>query len=64
MWCGKCLPCRSGFPNQCEDIELMGLSTNGAFAEYVAVNERYCWKINDLTEIYTGEEVFGFWSPY
>ena len=60
MWCGKCLPCRSGFPNQCEDIELMGLSTNGAFAEYIAVNERYCWKINDLTEIYTGEEVFDF----
>ncbi len=60
MWCGKCLPCRSGFPNQCEDIELMGLSTNGAFAEYIAVNERYCWEINALTEIYTGEEVFDF----
>lgn len=58
MWCGKCLPCRSGFPNQCKDIELLGLSANGALAEYAAVNERYCWKINDLAEKYQGADIF------
>ena len=58
MWCGVCQPCRSGTPNQCRNVELMGLSTDGAFAEYVAVNERYCWKINDLTEVYPEEDVF------
>jgi len=58
MWCGMCNPCRSGNPNQCKNLELMGLSYDGAFAEYVAVNARYCWKINDLKEIYPDEEVF------
>jgi threonine dehydrogenase-like Zn-dependent dehydrogenase len=52
MWCGRCHSCRSGFPNQCNYIELMGLSVDGAFAEYVAVSERYCWKINDLMHVY------------
>jgi threonine dehydrogenase-like Zn-dependent dehydrogenase len=60
MWCGVCQPCRSGTPNQCRNVELMGLSTDGAFAEYVAVNERYCWKINDLTEAYIEEDIFDF----
>ena len=58
MWCGMCNPCRSGNPNQCKNIELMGLSYDGAFAEYVAVNARYCWKINDLKEAYPDKEVF------
>ncbi len=58
MWCGICQPCRSGALNQCKNIELMGLSTEGAFAEYVAVNEKYCWKINDLENVYTDDEVF------
>ncbi|MEW6416555.1 MAG: scyllo-inosose 3-dehydrogenase [Nitrospirota bacterium] len=58
MWCGMCQPCRSGAPNQCRNVELMGLSIDGAFAEYVAVNERYCWKINNLTEVFSEENVF------
>ncbi len=32
MWCGMCQPCRSGAPNQCQRVELMGLSENGALA--------------------------------
>jgi threonine dehydrogenase-like Zn-dependent dehydrogenase len=58
MWCGICQPCRSGSPNQCRNIELMGLSCDGAFAQYVAVNERYCWKVNVLENIYSDDEVF------
>ncbi|MDP1846052.1 MAG: scyllo-inosose 3-dehydrogenase [Candidatus Moranbacteria bacterium] len=58
MWCGKCQSCRSGSPNQCRHVELMGLSSDGAFAEYVAVPERFCWKIDDLTERYSEREVF------
>ncbi|HHT9137092.1 MAG TPA: scyllo-inosose 3-dehydrogenase [Candidatus Wunengus sp. YC60] len=58
MWCGRCQSCRSGFPNQCKYIELMGLSADGAFAEYVAVSERYCWKINDLMHVHTEEDAF------
>lgn len=58
MWCGFCEPCRSGAPNQCKNIELMGLSADGAFAEYVAVNARLCWKINDLAKIYAEADIF------
>ncbi len=58
LWCGTCHPCRSGSPNQCKNVELMGLSVNGAFAEYIAVNERYCWKINDLSKIYSDKDIF------
>lgn len=58
MWCGVCQSCRSGFPNQCMNIELIGLSIDGAFTEYIAVNERYCWKINELKEIHSEEDLF------
>jgi len=58
MWCGQCQPCRSGMPNQCQHVDLMGLSADGAFTEYVAVKERYCWKINSLAEKYPEEDIF------
>lgn len=58
MWCGMCHACRSGSPNQCKYIKLMGLSADGAFAEYIAINERYCWKINDFHEIYSEDDAF------
>jgi threonine dehydrogenase-like Zn-dependent dehydrogenase len=58
MWCGKCESCRSGAFNQCANVELMGLSSDGAFAEHAVVNERYCWKINDLRDRYEEKDVF------
>lgn len=58
MWCGVCYPCRSGSLNQCRNVELTGLSSNGAFAEYAAVNGKYCWKINDLSAKYSKKELF------
>lgn len=62
MWCGMCTPCRSGEVNQCRNVELLGLSRDGALAEYVAVNQRYCWDMGSLTEVYSGEEVFDIGS--
>jgi threonine dehydrogenase-like Zn-dependent dehydrogenase len=58
MWCGRCQSCRSGNPNQCKNVELMGLTTDGAFAEFAAVDARYCWKINDLKDLYSEKDVF------
>ena len=58
MWCGKCQSCRSGAFNQCAHVELMGLSSDGAFAEHAVVNERYCWKINELRDRYEEKDVF------
>lgn len=58
MWCGVCQSCRSGFPNQCMNIELIGLSIDGAFSQYISVSERYCWKINELKEVHSEEDLF------
>lgn len=47
-WCGKCRSCRTGMFNQCENLEEIGLSDDGGFAEYAVVPEKYCCNINDI----------------
>ncbi|MCS7220533.1 MAG: scyllo-inosose 3-dehydrogenase [Anaerolineae bacterium] len=56
IWCGHCLPCRSGFFNHCANLEELGFTIPGAFAEYVAVGAKYCWKLNALRDRYGDEE--------
>jgi threonine dehydrogenase-like Zn-dependent dehydrogenase len=56
IWCGECVPCRNGFPNQCQRLEEIGFTINGAFAEYLAIGAKYCWKINDLLKVYGSED--------
>lgn len=58
IWCGKCSTCKSGAFNQCDNVELAGITVDGALAEYVSVNERHCWKINSLSDTYGYEEIF------
>jgi len=55
-WCGYCTPCRKGYVNQCENLEEMGFTVQGGFAEYIAIDAKYCWKINDLLNIYNSED--------
>jgi 2-desacetyl-2-hydroxyethyl bacteriochlorophyllide A dehydrogenase len=43
--CGKCKTCLNGRNNICENMELIGLHTPGAFAEYVKVPENKCHKL-------------------
>jgi len=50
MWCGVCASCRSGHVNQCKAIDLLGFSRDGAFAEYVAIDEKHCWKLDSLCD--------------
>jgi threonine dehydrogenase-like Zn-dependent dehydrogenase len=56
IWCGHCTPCRNGFPNHCENLEELGFTIDGAFANYIAVGEKYCWKVDAILERY-GEAV-------
>jgi hypothetical protein len=56
MWCGHCTPCRNGYPNQCLNLEEIGFTVNGAFADHIAVNAKYCWKINALAEHFGDED--------
>lgn len=47
-WCGECGPCRAGFFNQCRNLEEIGFTINGGFADYVAAHAKYALKINDI----------------
>lgn len=58
IWCGHCRPCRDGFPNQCLNLEEIGFTISGAFAEYIAIGAKYCWKLNDLVGRYDGQLLF------
>jgi scyllo-inosose 3-dehydrogenase len=50
QWCGRCTPCRNGFPNHCENLEELGFTIPGAFANYIAVDSKFCWKIDAIAE--------------
>lgn len=55
IWCGECRPCRDGYPNQCLNLEEIGFTINGAFAEYISIDAKYCWKIDALRERYKSD---------
>jgi len=55
IWCGRCIPCRNGFPNHCANLEEIGFTIPGAFANYIAVDEKFCWKINAIAERFGDE---------
>jgi len=44
IFCGSCYYCQNGAALNCQNLEILGISTNGAFAEYVKVPETVCWK--------------------
>ena len=46
--CGVCEACRTGHPNQCPHLEMVGFSSPGAYADFIRVEERFCWKLNGL----------------
>jgi scyllo-inosose 3-dehydrogenase len=52
IWCGECKPCRAGFVNQCTRLEEIGFTIDGAFAEYLAIGSKYCWKLDSLLTRY------------
>ena len=57
IWCGYCIPCRNGFPNHCANLEEIGFTIPGAFAEYIAIGAKYCWKLNALMHRYGDEDM-------
>jgi len=57
MWyCGECFNCRRGYFDHCVNLEEMGFTENGGFAEYLVVDAKYCWKIDGILELYKSEE--------
>ncbi len=55
IWCGRCIPCRNGYPNHCTNLEELGFTIPGAFANYIAVDEKFCWPINAIAERFGDE---------
>ncbi len=44
--CGYCLQCRTGNEHICRNVKILGVDTNGAFAEYLTLPYRNAW-VND-----------------
>jgi len=57
-WCGACRPCVDGFPNHCERLQEIGFSIDGAFADYIALDAKYCWSLHELVAKYGKEKAF------
>ena len=55
-WCGECMACRRGLFNQCENLEEIGFSKNGAYAEYLVAKEKLCFKVDGLVDVYGSKE--------
>lgn len=44
--CGKCYQCRIGEQHICQHVKIIGVDSNGAFAEYVVIPETNIWKLD------------------
>ncbi|HZU22018.1 MAG TPA: L-threonine 3-dehydrogenase [Terriglobales bacterium] len=44
--CGKCYQCRTGEQHICQNVKIIGVDANGAFAEYVVIPETNIWKLD------------------
>lgn len=42
--CGKCYACRNNRQEVCMNMKILGIDTDGSYAEYVVVPEGNCWK--------------------
>ncbi len=58
IWCGECRPCADGFPNQCERLQEIGFSIDGAFAEHVALPAKQLWSLKPLLDQCGAEKAF------
>ncbi|MFZ0736493.1 MAG: L-threonine 3-dehydrogenase [Candidatus Acidiferrales bacterium] len=44
--CGHCRPCRVGQPHVCLNGKVIGIDTDGCFAEFVRIPEANIWKVD------------------
>ena len=45
--CGRCVYCRSGRENLCDQAMFTGYTLDGGYAEYTVANQRYCFALPD-----------------
>lgn len=51
--CGKCEPCKSGYPSQCSELHVIGAKQPGSFAEYVKLPEDHLLHLPDEVDFET-----------
>jgi threonine 3-dehydrogenase len=44
--CGKCIQCRTGEQHICQNVKIIGVDADGAFAEFVRIPEANIWKLD------------------
>ena len=44
--CGHCLQCRIGQAHVCQNVKILGVDDNGAFADYVRIPASNIWKLS------------------
>lgn len=44
--CGKCYQCRIGEAHICQNVTIIGIDSDGAFADYVVIPESNIWQID------------------
>jgi 2-desacetyl-2-hydroxyethyl bacteriochlorophyllide A dehydrogenase len=47
--CGECRPCKSGKPNCCRRIEVLGVHRDGALASFISVPERSVFRAEGIS---------------
>lgn len=54
MYCGECEECRSGHYNVCEEITCLGYAADGAFAQYIVMDERNVHRLPENIDFKVG----------
>ncbi len=54
MYCGECDECKSGHYNVCEQITCIGYAADGAFAQYIVVEEKVVHDLPETMDFKTG----------
>jgi threonine 3-dehydrogenase len=59
--CGHCSTCQTGRAHICENLRILGVDTDGAFAEFVVVPAQNAWVVGDgiLPDVASIMEPFG-----
>ncbi|MDR0953237.1 MAG: L-threonine 3-dehydrogenase [Elusimicrobiota bacterium] len=47
IFCGMCYQCRNDQRHVCSNLQILGIDTQGGFAEYAAIPARCAWKHSD-----------------
>jgi threonine 3-dehydrogenase len=46
IYCGLCYSCRRGLAHLCNNVQILGVDRQGAFADYVVIPEQNIWKLD------------------